>query len=301
VKQLGLALGGGGLKGLAHIGILQVLAARGIPVAMISGTSAGSLVAALYASGMSPWQMEKAALSLQPSDYLDYNVGGMLKALVGFLVPGLGAPLDGVLKGDNLEHLVYRLTRGQSLRDVKMPLAIIACDIDTGREVIFTNRKISKADDDTVIIHDALLSEAVRASCSIPATFVPFDFKGMKLVDGGVRSIVPVAVQKALGAEYTLAVNLGQETYNTPVEGIPQIVGRTLNILTYETSSTDQALLADLAVYPGVGGVKLDDLSRAEEIIRAGRRAMREKIPELESGLKEKPKRHLKSVETEAI
>lgn len=294
MKELGLALGGGGLKGLAHIGVLQVLAARGIPVAMISGTSAGSLIAALYASGMSPRQMERAALELKPSDYLDYNVGGLLKALAGFLVPGLGAPVDGVLKGDKLEQLVYRFTRGQSLRDVKMPLAIIACDIDTGREIIFTNRKMPEAGN-TVIIYDALLSEAVRASCSIPATFVPYDFQGMQLVDGGVRSIVPVTVQKALGAEYTLAINLGQESYHTPVEGIPQIVGRTLNILTYETSATEQALLADLAVYPGLSGVKLDDLDRAEQIIRAGRRAMREKIPELEAGLQEKPRTHGKT------
>lgn len=286
MKELGLALGGGGLKGLAHIGVLQVLAASGIPVGMISGTSAGSLVAALYASGMSPLQMEKAALSLKPSDYLDYNVAGILKVLVGFLVPGHETPLDGILKGDKLEQLIYRLTGGKSLRDVKMPLAIIACDIDTGREVIFTNRDLKGAAEDTVIIQDALLSEAVRASCSIPATFVPFDFQGMHLVDGGVRSMVPVAVQKLLKAQYTLAINLGQESYNTPVEGIPQIIGRTLNILTYETSATDQALLADLAVYPGVTGVKLDDLDRAEEIIRAGRRAMREKMPELESGLR---------------
>lgn len=300
MKQLGVALGGGGLKGLAHIGVLEVLAAREIPVAMISGTSAGSLIAALYASGMSPRQMEKAALELKPSDYLDYNVVGLLKALAGFLAPGRGAPLDGLLKGDKLEELVYRLTRGKSLRDVRMPLAIIACDIDTGREVIFTNRSMPEANN-KVVIHDALLSEAVRASCSIPATFVPFNFQGMQLVDGGVRSMVPVAVQEPLGAEYTLAVNLGQETYDTPVEGIPQIIGRTLNILTYETSAAEQALLADLAVYPGVSGVKLDDLSRAEEIIRDGRRAMREKIPELEAGLQENRRKYRKAAENRAV
>lgn len=287
MKELGLALGGGGLKGLAHIGVLQELEARAIPITMISGTSAGSLVAALYASGMSPRQMETVALNLKQSDYLDYNVVGLLKALVGFLVPGLEITLDGVLKGDKLEQMVYRLTGGKSLRDVRIPLSIIACDINTGREVIFTNCRI-KVDDDTVIIHDALLSEAVRASCSIPATFVPLEYDGMQMVDGGVRSIVPVRVMQQMGAEYSLAINLGQETYREPVQGIPQIVSRTLNILTYETSSTDQAILADLAVYPGVSGVKLDDLDKAEEIIRAGRRAMREKIPELEAGLRER-------------
>lgn len=113
--------------------------------------------------------------------------------------------------------------------------------------------------------------------------------------------MVPVAVQEVLGADYTLAVNLGQEIYSTPVEGIPQIIGRTLNILTYETSSTDQALLADLAVYPGVSGVKLDDLSRAEEIIRTGRRAMRDKIPELEAGLQETGRKSLKAAENKAV
>jgi len=287
VKELGLALGGGGLKGLAHIGVMQVLEANAIPIAMISGTSAGSLVAALYASGMSASLMEAVALNLKPSDYLDYNVAGLLKALAGFLVPGLEVKLDGIIKGDKLEDMVYRLTGGQSLRDARIPLSIVSCDIDTGREVIFTNCRLN-TDQDTVVINDALLSEAVRASCSIPATFVPLDYQGMQMVDGGVRSIVPVKALQQMGAEYILAINLGQETYQEPVQGIPQIISRTLNILTYETSSTDQAILADLAVYPGVNGVKLDDLSKTKDIIRAGRRAMQDKMPELKAGLRER-------------
>ncbi|WP_054695196.1 patatin-like phospholipase family protein [Syntrophomonas palmitatica] len=284
-RRLGLALGGGGLRGLAHIGVLQVLHQQHIPVTWISGTSAGSIIAALYASGMDPYQMEKEALALKPADYLDYNLGGLLGFLWGKITGGSPEPIEGIIKGNRLERTIYRLTGGKYLRDCRMPLAIISCNIDNGYEVIFTNQQLPETGDYVEQVHEALLSKAARASSSIPATFVPSDFQGRQLVDGGVKSIVPIRALKQMQADYILAVNLGQETYHTPVQGIHEIVSRTISILTYETSEADQELLADLVVYPGVQGVKLDDLSQARDIIQAGRRAMREKLPELKKGL----------------
>ncbi len=284
-RKLGLALGGGGLRGLAHIGVLQVLYQHHIPITWISGTSAGSIIAALYASGMNPYQMEKEALALKPADYLDYNLGGLLRFLWGKITCGTPEPINGIIKGNRLERTIYRLTGGKRLKDSRLPLAIISCNIDTGREVIFTNQKLRRENEPVEQIHEALLSQAVRASSSIPATFVPSRFRGQQLVDGGVQSMVPVRVLKDMKADYILAINLGQETYYTPVQGIPEIVSRTISILTYETSETDQEFFADLVVYPGVGGVKLDDLSRTREIIQAGRKAMREKLPLLQKGL----------------
>lgn len=285
MKRLGLALGGGGLKGFAHIGVLQILQDNRIPVNFISGTSAGSIIAALMAAGISAYQMEKIILGLKKGDYLDYNVSGLLKYLVSLVIPGFKCSLDGIITGNKIERLMYKLTKGKSLDNAGMPIAIIACDIDTGREIVFTNQRIEIESPEIVIVEHTLLSEAVRASISIPATFVPKHLAGMQMVDGGVKDIVPVMVQKAMGAEYILAVNLGREIYDKKVVGIPQIAVRTIDIMTYETSDTSQEIFADLVINPAVDPVKLDDMEMAPIIIKAGRKAMREKIGLLRSAL----------------
>ncbi len=286
MKSLGLALGGGGLRGLAHIGVLQVLEDNNIDVAMISGTSIGSIIGSLYACGISAYEIEDIVLQLKPSDYLDYNIGGFIKYIAALLIPGVEVQIDGIIKGRKLERLIYSLTEGKSLADIKKPLSIIACDINTGLEVVFTNSRMLMSINRIVLIYNALLSEAVRCSSSIPATFVPREFRGMQMVDGGVRTMVPVWVQKLMGAEYILAVNLGQKEYASPVSGIPQIVSRTINILTFETSDTEEKLFADMLLFPGVGDIDIDDLSQAKEIIKQGRLAMKNKIPKLKRALK---------------
>lgn len=278
-------MGGGGLKGLAHLGILQVWEENHIPVNFLSGTSAGSLIAALYAAGMKLYQIEKMALGLNPGHYLDYNVAGLMKYLLGCYYPPLRSALEGIVKGDKIEKLVYELTQGKSLLDCRLPIAIVACDIDSGRQVVFTNRLVKVKDKNTIIITRALLSEAVRASLSIPGTFVPYYFKGCQLVDGGVKNMVPVDILKIMGAQYIVGINLGREIYQEKVQGILPIVSRSIDILAYETSKDEEQLYADLVVYPGVDSVDLGDIHRAPEIIRAGRRAMRSQVEEIKRGL----------------
>jgi NTE family protein len=284
MKSLGLALGGGGLKGLAHIGVLQILVDEHIKPAFISGTSAGSIIAALYASGNSPYKIEQIIYGLSSHDYLDYNIVGLAKYLLKFLLPGYSYSLDGIVAGNKIESLIYRLTGGKTLADIELPLAIVSCDMDSGRKIIFTNRPMEVEDDD-IVITDALLSEAVRSSVSIPVTFQPKQFRGMQMVDGGLKDIVPVMVNKYMGAEYILGVNLGKEIYQTKVSGIPQIISRTISIMTYETSDTEEDFFADMLLYPGVGDVNLTDLQDAPQIIRAGRRVMRENINKLKTEL----------------
>jgi len=284
MKSLGLALGGGGLKGLAHIGVLQILADERIKPAFISGTSAGSIIAALYASGNSPYKIEEIISKLSTHDYLDYNIIGMVKYLLKFLLPGYNYSLDGIVAGNKVENLIYKLTGGKTLADIELPLAIVSCDIDSGRKIIFTNRPMDIENDD-IVITDALLSEAVRSSISIPVTFLPKQFRGMQMVDGGLKDIVPVMVNKYMGADYVLGVNLGKEIYQTKVSGIPQIISRTLSIMTFETSDTEEEFFADMLLYPGVGDISLTDLKDAPQIIRAGRRVMRENINKLKTEL----------------
>jgi NTE family protein len=285
MKNLGLALGGGGLKGLAHIGVLQVLDENHIKPAYISGTSAGSIIAALYASGLTPNQIEQEVTKLSPSDYVDYNIIGVLKYLFRLIMPGYKYSLDGILTGNKIEKLVHKLTRGKSLSDVELPISIVSCDIDSGRKIIFTNQNMSIDDDDSLVVKDALLSEAVRSSISIPVTFQPKKFRGMQMVDGGLKDIVPVITNKFMGADYVQAVNLGKEIYQNKVRGIPQIISRTISIMTYETSDTEEEFFADMLLYPGVADVSLTNLKEAAQIIRAGRRVMRDNIDKLKKEL----------------
>ncbi|MDD3879902.1 MAG: patatin-like phospholipase family protein [Syntrophomonas sp.] len=286
MKSLGLALGGGGLKGLAHIGVLQVLEENQVAISAISGSSAGSIVAALYASGLSPWRMQELAMQLKVKDYIDYNYLAFIKFFAAILLPGVKASLDGLIKGDKLEKLLYEWTRGKTLAESRVPLSIIACDINSGREIIFTNQNI-EAMGLRLIIREALLSEAVRASTSIPAAFVPLQFRGMQMVDGGVKEMVPVEIQKIMGADVIVSVNLGRESYTEKVTGIVEIVSRSLNILAYETSATAEALFADLLIHPQVKDVHLDDIEQAEKIIRAGRRAAKARIEEIKRRLQD--------------
>jgi NTE family protein len=284
MKSLGLALGGGGLKGLAHIGVLQVLIENDLRPSFISGTSAGSIFAALYASGVSPYRMAEIVTGLSKRDYLDYNIQGLIKYLLSFVIPGLNYSLDGLLKGNKIEKLICRLTKGKRLKDANLPLGIIACDIDSGRKVVFTNQALTLPGPD-VIIEKARMSEAVRSSISIPVTFTPKQYNGMQLVDGGLRDIVPVMITKYMGADYVLGINLGKEIYTTKVRGIPQIISRTISIMTFETSNTEEDFFADMLLHPQVPNVSLTDIEDAAVIIRAGRRVMQENIEELKRNL----------------
>jgi NTE family protein len=286
MKSLGLALGGGGMKGLAHIGVMQVLHDHGIKPSFISGTSAGSIVAAFYASGLSPYAMERLIEKLTPKDYMDYNIMGVLKYLLNLVMPRYDYNLDGMLIGDKIEKLIYRLTGGKSLMEAELPLAIVSCDIDSGRKIIFSNQNIDIEDNDVFLVQEALLSEAVRSSISIPVTFQPKQFQGMQMVDGGLKDIVPVMVNKCMGADYVLAINLGRENYQSKVVGIPEIISRTLSIMIFETSDTEEKSFANMLLYPEVADVSLTDLKDAGQIIRAGRRVMRENIAELKRELR---------------
>ncbi len=286
LRKLGLVLGGGGLKGLAHIGVLQVLMENRIPVTSISATSSGSIIAALYAAGMSPYEMERIILKTKPQDYLDYNIGGLLKYGLGLLIPASKSVVNGLIKGKKLLNLMADLTCNKALDEVEIPLAIVACDINTGEEVIFSNI-IPGADNQIVFVSGALLSEAVRSSTAIPGIFVPYLFRGMQLVDGGIKAIVPVSIQLSLGSEYIMAVNLGRERYQESVAGIPQIISRTVEILVYETSDTAETLYADLSINPVLPEVRLDEIERAAAIIRAGRRAMLAQLSRLQRGLRQ--------------
>ncbi|MEN6392033.1 MAG: patatin-like phospholipase family protein, partial [Syntrophomonas sp.] len=231
----------------------------------------------LYASGVSPAAMEEIVLQLKTRDYIDFN----WLDLLAHVASGGRIPVDGFIKGNKLERLIFKLTGGRSLKDAGLPLAVIACDINTGQKTVFASQPLKLENEGDILITEALMSGAVRASCAIPAVFTPVDRGDLQLVDGGVCEMVPILESRSLGAQYILAVNLGQEAYDQKVRGIIQVVGRSLSILEYETSSLAQDLLADQVVYPSTGDAALDDIAQAPYLIRCGRRAMKAQLDEL--------------------
>jgi NTE family protein len=179
-KKIGIALGGGAARGIAHIGVLEILEKEGISIDMVAGTSAGAVIGALHASGMSAIAMKELLLGF------DWK---KRRRLVD-----LSIPHTGFITGERLMHEIQRVMGGNiKFNELKKPFACVACDIITGEEAIMTGGSVA---------------EAVHASISIPVIFQAVKRKGRYLIDGGLVNQVPVNVVKAMGADYIIAVNV---------------------------------------------------------------------------------------------
>ena len=189
-KKIGLALGGGAARGLAHIGVLEVLQKEGIHIDMVAGTSAGAIVGALYAQGKDASQIKSLAQEF-----------GSRKP-VAFVDPYLHK--SGFIRGKKIQDLLATYIGGIRFSDMRIPFACVATDIETGEEVV---------------IDQGSVPEAVRASISIPGIFAVARWKGRYLVDGGVVNPVPVNVLKRMGASFIIAVNVIPEV----LEGVQRL------------------------------------------------------------------------------
>ncbi len=264
-KKIGLALGSGAARGLAHIGALEVLGKEGIPIDMIAGTSAGAAVGALYAQGKDVSQIKELAL----------NMGW--KKLAPLI--DLSLPKTGFIKGRKIKDLLALIVGGDiKFSDLKIPLACVATDIDTGEEVV---------------IDSGSVLEAVRATISIPAIFTLVKWKGRYLVDGGLVNPVPVSVVKRMGADFIIAVNVipdaadrahqvDKENYKEP--NIINIIMQAIYIGSYSLvrSSLEEA---DIVIEPNVAHVGSGDFHHAQECILQGELAAQASIPEIKRKL----------------
>jgi len=178
-KKIGLALGSGSARGLAHIGVIKVLEENHIPISMIAGTSMGSLIGALFASGLTGMEMEEIACNIN------------LKTTSRLFMPT--PSVQGFIDGNRISDFLVSLMGNRSFSSLKMPFAAVAADIERAEEVVIT---------------EGLLVKAIRASISIPGIFTPAMLKGRSLVDGGLMNPVPVDVVKNLGADYIIAVDV---------------------------------------------------------------------------------------------
>jgi len=179
-KKIGLALGSGSARGLAHIGVIKVLEQEGIPIDVVAGTSIGALIGALYAAGLTPSQMEEIATKI------DWKTIGHL--LFSPVVPG-----SGLIDGKKIADFIGEMILMEDIEDLKIPYGAVATDLSTGDEVIITKGKVI---------------DAVQASISIPGVFAPYVYNDKVLIDGGIVNPVPVNVVRKLGADIVIAVYL---------------------------------------------------------------------------------------------
>ena len=252
--KIGLALGGGAARGFAHVGVIAVLEEAGLRPQLVVGTSAGSLVAAIYASGKTSAQLQQTALSMEEV------------AITDWMLPIFG---KGMFRGDALGRYVNQLVGGRLIENMAIPLGIVATDLNTGRAVLFRSG-------DT--------GTAVRASSAVPAVFVPVKISGHEYVDGGLVSPVPVRFARQMGADIVIAVDISSPPEGNPAGDTLQILLQTFAIM---GKSINQYELkeADVVVRPSLAGLKSADFSARKRAIESGRTAMLAALPALKAKL----------------
>lgn len=272
-KKVGLALGSGAARGIAHTGVLAVLEKEGIPIDMIAGTSTGAVVGALLAQGKDAGHIKELALDLS------------WKKIAPLLDPSL--PRSGLIKGRKIKDLLASFIGGDiKFGALKIPFACVATDITTGEEVVLNRGPVS---------------EAVRASISLPAVFAVVKKEGRYLVDGGLVDPVPVNVVKQMGADFVIAVNVipdvverahrirkEREEGNQGPEKEPNIFHvllQSIYIGTYTLVARSMEE-ADVIIEPHVAHIGSGDFHHAQECIRQGELAAQRAVPEIKRKLK---------------
>lgn len=250
--RLGLALGGGAARGFAHVGVIQVLEEAGIRPDLVVGTSAGSLVAALYAHGKTGTELAAMALTMDEGSITDWAF-----------------PSRGLIRGEALARYVREQTGGKTIEQMKLPLGIVATDLDTGAGVLFQRG-------DTGL--------AVRASSSVPAVFQPVKIGEREYVDGGLVSPVPVRFAREMGAEMVIAVDISTPPEGAATDGTLKLLLQTFSIMGKSINSFELKD-ADVVLRPALVGVSSADFTARVRAIRAGREMATARLADIRAKL----------------
>lgn len=244
--SIGLALSGGGVKGAAHIGVLQALKEENIIIDYISGTSSGSIVASLFAIGYSPCSI------LNLFNYYSNKIIGIDKKSILKALLNINRGAKCINKYDNLENVLKFIFNSRNVADiceVNTNLAISTVDINCDKLVYFLNKKVESCNENEVFEYSGNLSSIVKASCSYPVIFEPKIYKERILVDGGVKNNLPVSILKKMGADKVIAVDLSNEIYQLKDCGILNVSFRCLDILG-KMSNEKEVKKADIVIKP---------------------------------------------------
>jgi NTE family protein len=250
--RVGLALGGGAARGFAHIGVIQVLEESGLRPDLVVGTSAGSLVAALYAAGRTGSELGALADAMDESAITDW-----------------GFPGRGLIRGEALARFVREHTGGRSIEQMTLPLGIVATDLDSGQPILF------QRGDPGV---------AVRASSAVPALFQPVRIGTREYVDGGLVAPVPVRFARQMGAEVVIAVDISAAPDGNATGDVMRMLLQTFAIM---GRSINQFELrdADVVLRPRLADMSSADFSARRRAIRAGRDAAQAALADLRGKL----------------
>jgi len=255
---IGLALGGGAARGFAHIGVIKVLEANGIKPNVIVGTSAGSVISSIYASGISANELQQIAIDLDEATITDWT-------------NPFSGKMGGMIKGDALQSKINQLVKNRPIEQMKIPLGIVATDLKTGNPILFQRG-------DT--------GQAVRASSSVPGIFMPTVIQGKEYVDGGLTSPVPIKFTRNLGADIVIAVNISSDPSDQQVSGILGTLLQTTTIMGRSITYWELPL-ADVIVIPQLPQMKSTDFRSRNAAILAGEIAMQQQITALKNKIEE--------------
>lgn len=246
--KVGLALGGGFARGLAHVGVLKALEEEQIPIDFIAGTSVGALIAAVYASGTSLAEMERQGCLTRFRDFGRWKLSRM-----------------GMASNERLEEMMHRFTTVKNFSDLKIPLSIVATDIIKGESVHFTEGEIGPA---------------LRASCAYPGLFLPVEYKGKVLVDGFLTEQVPGEAVRELGAEMVIAVHLEPGLLDDRPRNTIEVISRSFSII-QSVSNQPWRRMVDVLIEPDVHHILWDEFVKTPQLVAAGWDATHAVMPKI--------------------
>jgi NTE family protein len=250
---IGLALGGGFARGIAHVGVLKVLEEEGIPIRCIAGTSVGALIGAAYCSGVSAAELEQVAARVRFKHIARWTLSRY-----------------GFASNQRMIGFLNQLLKVKTFEELRIPLAVTATDFSTGEGVVF---------------HSGPLIDPVRASCAYPGMFLPVKIRGRHLIDGMLSYTVPTKPLRQMGADRVLAVHLkGKWTNSEGPRHLFDVIGQCFAIA-QEMNSSQWKSAADLIIEPDVNGYKYDAFEDSPALVRAGEIATRAALPEIRKWL----------------
>jgi NTE family protein len=244
--KIALVLGGGAVRGFAHIGVIKVLEAQGIVPDMVVGTSAGSVVGALYAAGYTGFELQKIAFKLEEDSVGDWII-----------------PDRGFIKGEALQAFINKAVQNKPVEKLRKPFSAVTTDLQSGEMVVLSRGNTG---------------QAVRASSSIPGVFQPVNINGRDYVDGGLTSPVPVRVARSLGADVVIAVDILGKPKSRKIDGYTDILLQTFGIMGQVISSRELQE-ADVVIRPSTASIGSADFAKKHEAILEGEKAAQAALP----------------------
>jgi NTE family protein len=255
--KIGLALGGGAARGFAHIGVIKALEAQGIVPDIVVGTSAGSVVGAMYASGHNGFALQKMALEMDEASISDWALPFFNKS-------------SGVLKGEALQAYVNKAVNNQPIEKLKIPFGAVATDLKTGQPILFRRGNTGMA---------------VRASSAVPSVFQPVSIAGRSYVDGGLVAPVPVRFAKEMGAEFIIAVNISSATEAQATASSMDVLMQTFTIMGQRINQLELKD-ADIVITPALGSMGSADFNGRNLAVLAGEQAAAQAMAQIKARLK---------------